>query len=161
MKKLTICIIMILFIIIICRNAYAANTNYATSDRYIINEDYRYIYQIDSNTPVTNFYSNIVVHSSISNHIYDTSGNKKADSQTLATGDLLMFKNREKYTISVSKDLNGDGNVSISDMALLQSKVLNPLLEMSIESFLAADANLDDKITVSDIAFMQNYILNK
>ena len=161
MKKISICIIMMIFIIIICKSVYASNNNYATSNKYLINEDYRYIYQIDSYTPVTNFYSNIVVHSSISNHVYDTSGNKKEDNQNLATGDLLMFKNREKYTISVSKDLNGDGNVSISDMALLQSKVLNPLLDMSIESFLAADANLDDKITISDMAFMQNYILNK
>ena len=59
------------------------------------------------------------------------------------------------------QDLNCDGKVTISDLAKLQRRILNPYEEISTESFLAGDSNFDDRLTVSDLASMQRYILNK
>lgn len=160
MKKLISILFVLLLVLASSKEVIASSNNYATSNMYLINEENRYIYKIDSYTTVLNFFSNLTVKSSLTYHVYDKNGNKKADNQELFTGDLLMFKNREQYIISVSKDLNGDGKVTITDLAILQKQILNPLTDISTESFLAADSNLDDLLTVKDLASLQRYILN-
>ena len=103
MKKVISVIIIMMFILFICKEIYATSSNYATSSKYKINEENRYIYTVDASTPVLGFFSNLTVNSSLTYHVYDKDGNKKADDQKLVTGDLLMFKNREQYVISVTR----------------------------------------------------------
>ncbi len=160
MKKIISIVLILLLLAVFSKSVIAASNNYATSSTYEINEENRFIYKVDAYTPVLNFYSNLTVNSSLTYHVYDKDGYKKEDTQDVVTGDLLMFKNREQYKISVSKDLNGDGKVTIKDLAILQRQLLNPTNEISIEAFLAADTNLDDLLTIKDLASLQRYILN-
>ena len=159
--KKTIAVLTIILLLLTSKISFASSSNYATSNVYLVNEEYRYIYNVDVDTSVINFFSNLSINTLLSFHVYDKDGNKKADGQRLATGDLFMFKNREQYKISVSKDLSGDGYVTIRDLARLQRQILEPNEEISIEAFLAGDTNNDDTLTIRDLAALQRYILNK
>ena len=53
-------------------------------------------------------------------------------------------------------DINGDGNINISDVATL----INYLLEGESDRIEFADVNLDGSVNISDVASLINRLLN-
>ena len=63
-----------------------------------------------------------------------------------------------KFSIVLYGDVNGDGKISIVDLAQVQKH----LLEISKHSghfFTAADVNKDNKISILDLARIQKHLL--
>lgn len=63
------------------------------------------------------------------------------------------------YTLTaiVTGDLNGDGNVTITDMLMLKSAILGESLSDTAAA--AADLNFDGKITITDFLKSKSYLL--
>lgn len=60
-------------------------------------------------------------------------------------------------TVIVTGDLNGDGNVTITDMLMIKSAVLGEPLSDTAAA--AADINYDGKITITDFLKAKSYLL--
>lgn len=83
---------------------------------------------------------------------------------TVGTGSKVQVKQGDDiiktYSIEVYGDTNGDGKVSIIDLALIQQHILrvNSLSGIYLE---AADTNRGkDGVSILDLAFVQRHILN-
>ena len=61
---------------------------------------------------------------------------------------------------TVKGDINGDGNVTVSDMATIRLHLLGKYI-LSGNPFSAADINGDGKVTVSDMATVRLHLLGK
>ena len=76
-------------------------------------------------------------------------GDLTADTEFLATGTVLTSeKAGQQLTLVLSGDLNGDGDVTISDMLMVKSYILGA--ELTEQATLAGDVNDDGDVTVSD-----------
>ena len=62
-------------------------------------------------------------------------------------------------TAIVTGDLNGDGNVTITDMLMLKNKVLGQALEPAAET--AGDINYDGNVTITDFLRIKSVMLDK
>lgn len=91
--------------------------------------------------------------------------NGAAYSGTVGTGMTLIVYKSDK-TVYYSKniliygDINGDGKVTITDLAKAQKQILR-LESLTGNYFTAADVNKDGKISILDLAKIQNHILGK
>lgn len=77
------------------------------------------------------------------------------------TGSEFVIYNgtkKERYTLIVEGDVDGDSAVDVLD-AYQVSLVVNGHTELTDEYFLAADTNLDQEITVEDYAQVVNLVL--
>ena len=89
--------------------------------------------------------------------------NTQKTSGVVATGDKVSVYNNEgtlKYTYSIViyGDTNGDGKISIIDLARVQKHLLE-LNKLSSSYSLAADVNRDGKISILDLARVQKHLL--
>ena len=82
-----------------------------------------------------------------------------APSDTGAPAMLRSAPETRIYTLTVivTGDLNGDGNVTITDMLMLKSAVLGETLSNTASA--AADLNFDNKITITDFLKAKSYLL--
>lgn len=62
-------------------------------------------------------------------------------------------------TLIVTGDLNGDGNVTITDMLMLKNKILGQNLEAPAEA--AGDINYDGNVTITDFLRIKSVLLGK
>ena len=90
-----------------------------------------------------------------SNHTFPKS------SGSIASGDVIIIKNGGQtgtFTVMVKGDTNGDGKISISDLAMIKAKLLgnNNLNGVYLS---AADINKDGKISISDLAMVKAHLL--
>ena len=83
----------------------------------------------------------------------------EASSDTGAAAMLRTAPETRIYTLTVivTGDLNGDGNVTITDMLMLKSAVLGESLSNTASA--AADLNFDGKITITDFLKAKSYLL--
>ena len=85
------------------------------------------------------------------------------DTETTSdTGAAAMLRSTPEtriytLTVIVTGDLNGDGNVTITDMLMLKSAVLGETLSNTASA--AADLNFDNKITITDFLKVKSYLL--
>jgi len=89
-----------------------------------------------------------------SNGIKKTSGN-------LATGDIVTITGtleNKSFAISVTGDVNGDGNISVLDLLRCQKHILKTISLGGAQNF-ASDTNFDGKINVLDMLKIQKHIL--
>ena len=84
-----------------------------------------------------------------------------AEQDLVTTNSTLLLDGEFRYTIIVKGDLNGDGKVTISDLAMVQRIILKPETELSETYFEAGDLDNNEKMTISDLARIQRYILTK
>ena len=126
-----------------------------TSD-YLIHGNY--VKNIKGNTSLSDFMNNspIKLEYSIKRKGKDLNKNEK-----VATGDILEVKNtKQKYTVIVAGDINGDGEVRAKDLTMLRSSILGKTKLNEIQT-LAADTNVDGKaIGAKDLVRMRILILN-
>lgn len=80
-----------------------------------------------------------------------------ASDETLATGTVITFPDERVMTAIVAGDLNGDGEVTITDMLMVKSTVLgNEVLETAAA---AADLNFDGQVSITDFLKMKSCLL--
>lgn len=115
-----------------------------------------YIYKIKNGTKISELKENITSNNEIKVML---EGNIVADTEILKTGMTLSSGNSE-YKIVVAGDIDGNGNITVNDLALLRQFVLNTKTPTEIQK-IAANLDYNDKISINDLALMRNIILNK
>ena len=118
-------------------------------------QDEIYIYKIKPNTKRIDFENYIESNIDYSILENETEVEKEA---LIKTGQKIKAGNIE-YLLIVSGDLNKDGIVSVSDLALIQRKILREEYELDDVMKKAADINDDDIISISDLASVKRFIL--
>lgn len=85
-------------------------------------------------------------------------GDLTASSEILATGTVLSSAAAgRELTLVLTGDLNGDGDVSISDMLMVKSYILGS--ELTELATAAGDVNYDGDVSISDFLSIKAYIL--
>ena len=91
--------------------------------------------------------------------------NSKGESKigNVATGDILVILHTDgsvfkSFTIIVKGDINGDGKISLIDLARVQRHILEIELQAGVY-FNAADVSGDGKISLLDLAKVQRHLL--
>ena len=92
--------------------------------------------------------------------IVDKDGKTLTDDDKLKTGDRVQFGSGEYYIIVIKGDINGDGDVTLVDLARLKMHLIEVRGKMLQGEYLkAADINNDGKVTITDLAIMKNIII--
>lgn len=89
--------------------------------------------------------------------------NKAKTSGTIVTGDkITIVSNNETvtYTVIIYGDNNGDGKITILDLANVQKHLLKKSI-LTGANLKATDTNKDGKITILDLANFQKQLLKK
>lgn len=88
-------------------------------------------------------------------------GSLSAPAGKLATGDRLTYKPAEgspkSLTVIVTADLNGDGNVTITDLLQFKAHLLGGKLDTNAAA--ASDVNYDGKVTLTDFLRIKSNLL--
>ena len=98
-------------------------------------------------------------NSDVSVQIKDKNGNNVSES--ISTGNTITItKNNQTsiYILVVSGDINGDGKISLADLALVKSNLLgrNNFDDTNKQ---AADINKDGKVSLADLALIKSHLL--
>ncbi|MEL7569683.1 MAG: glucosaminidase domain-containing protein [Eubacteriaceae bacterium] len=133
----------------------------AGSDTYGIDYINGIIYNVDSNTDTAAFLNNVVLPDGYTAGIY--SGSTLVDSGIIKTGMMVKMSDgsdNKTYTVAVKGDLNGDGNVSISDLISVRDYILG---QCSLDGAckLSGDLNGDNNVSISDLVSIVDIILGK
>lgn len=86
-----------------------------TSDNLAIIEDELKIKKINLKTLVSDFKKNLVAE--MDYEILDKNGNKLLDTDKIGTGCQVKMQNGKLYTVIVWGDLNGDEELSLTELA--------------------------------------------
>ena len=128
-----------------------------TSNKYVIADEI--ISRVEPQTTIASFKGNVEHQGELV--FKDKEGNIINDENTiLATGMTLQVGTTLNFTISVVQDVNGDGKVSITDLA----QIMTHLVETEIlegARFKAADINGDGKVTITDVAQLQLILVGR
>lgn len=115
---------------------------------------------ITPSTNVSSFMNNIKINNGTAKLV--TSSGSAKTSGTVATGDVLVVSSSSgeafRKTVLIYGDTNGDGMVSIVDLANVQKHLLKVKSPSGIYSK-AFDTNKDGKITIIDLANVQKHLL--
>jgi beta-N-acetylglucosaminidase len=144
--------------ITLVRDNLAASPSGITSQVYTINNTTKYISKIAANTTVATFKEGFA-NGSV--RIY--SGNVEATSGSMKTGMKIEAYDIEGqllavYTAVVTGDVNGDGNVSISDLVQINRHLLG-LQKLAGASLKASDLNNSATITITDLVKINRVLL--
>ena len=129
-----------------------------TSDVYKIQEEV--IHTVPSGTTAAQFCQNI--------HQKDIqllrNGKPLSDQDTVGTGTVVQLLQGAQvvraWVVIVTGDLNGDGAITISDMLLVKSHILNKATLEGVAAQ-AADTNDDKSISITDFIQIKAHILGK
>ncbi|MFV0255807.1 MAG: Ig-like domain-containing protein [Erysipelotrichaceae bacterium] len=135
------------------------NVETLISEVYDINQNNGFISSIKNGTTIKEVDNNIMGPELI---FYDqsqvvTEGKAKTGMQVEAIVDGgVSFK----YTLVVSGDVSGDGNISIGDYVLLRNHLLSTK-EITGAYLAAADLNGSDSISIGDYVLLRNILLGR
>ena len=141
---------------------------YPTPDETIINSSYK----ITNETYITNFTLGSTVQGAIEKFQkankyasinITNSSNKSKTSGSLVTGDkitIISGENTQTYIVIIYGDNNGDGEITILDLANIQKHLLKKTT-LTGNFAKSADTNKDGKITILDLANVQKHLLKK
>lgn len=91
-----------------------------------------------------------------------TSNGKVKDSGEVGTGDILKLtsggKTVKSYSVVILGDVNGDGSISLIDLAKIQKHILGVSV-VSGAMYEAADISKDTKVNILDLAKVQKHLL--
>ena len=116
---------------------------------------------IELGTDSSNIIANIKNQYSLSSvEIKDKNGNVKSSGQ-IATGDQIIISSNNQtviFVVVIKGDINSDGKLSISDLAMIKAKLLGTN-NLNGAYYEAADINRDGKISISDLAMVKAHLL--
>ena len=125
-----------------------------TSSVYVVTTTM--IDQIIPHTNVSTFKENIATE--VGYRIVNTKGEELNNTDIIGTGDQLITDTNKTYSLIVTGDLNGDGNITITDMSMMRKHYLE--IESLYGVYLkSADMDHNDKISLNDVAIMRKNIL--
>ena len=125
-----------------------------TSSVYVITTTM--IDKISPNTDVNTFKNNISTE--VGYTIVNAKGEELQNTQEIGTGYKLITETNKEYTLIVTGDLTGDGNITLIDMSLLRKHYLE-IESLQDEYLKAADMDNNNIISLRDIANMRKTIL--
>ena len=128
-----------------------------SSTEYIIQD--KYIKNINAGTTVKQFREKFPIRGE---YVIRRNGRQVTENNTIATGDELEFNDsKQKYTLIVTGDINKDSEITVKDLTMLQSYILEKT-ELDDVQKLASDTNIDNKeIGVKDLVRMRIMLLNE
>ena len=127
-----------------------------TSSEYQIDIDSNYISKITPETNLTEFKNNISTE--IGYKVVNISGEEIQDSDLIGTGYKLITDTNKEYTLIVTGDLNGDGNVTLVDLSRLKKFYLG-IITLQEDYEKAGDANYDNQVSIVDISIMKKVFI--
>ena len=128
-----------------------------TSDVYTVEETR--VGKIQPETTVEEFKRNIVTNADIV-EIYNKSGQKLEENDTIGTGVVLKLNNIKNYTLIVLGDVDGDSRANFTDILLINKHRLNKV-RLEEPYLTAADVTRDGKADFTDILKINKYRLGK
>jgi len=128
-----------------------------TSNKYVIADEI--ISRVEPQTTIASFKRNVEHQGELV--FKDKEGNTINDENAiLATGMTLQVGTTLNFTISVVQDVNGDGKISITDLAKMMMHLVETE-ELEGVYFKAADINGDGKVTITDVAQLQLILVGR
>ena len=128
-----------------------------TSSKYEIGKDY-IITKVSPETTVNEFKENITTKKEM--ELIDKNGNILTQNDIITTGTKLKLDKNIEYTIIVTGDLNGDGKITVTDLAQLKLHCIEKQT-LTNNALKAADINSDGNVTVTDLAQIKLKLLDK
>lgn len=128
------------------------NDNGIISNVYEINEEDNTITNISPYTYIQLFETNVETNADIK--VLDSHNNEISDGQYIATDMKLILNDDVEYDLSVKGDLNGDGEVTATDL----SKIKQHLIDLRLlDGVYLKSANVDgdNKITITDLSLIR------
>ena len=128
-----------------------------TSTKYNIEEN-KYIARVIPGTTIEEFEKNVTA---TGNMVFSNKeGEKLQNTDILKTGDILTLNGGLQLTIIVTGDLDGNGKITVTDLAKLKLHCIEKKL-LEENELRAADINYDEKITVTDLAQIKLILLEQ
>lgn len=128
-----------------------------SSKIYTIDNNDKIITNIDVKTTVSEFKEKI--KSATDYQVKDKNGNELSESDYIGT-ECKIVTSLGEYTLIVTGDLNGTGDIDLNDLAQAQ-KINLELIESTRTNMLAADLNKNGTIDINDLAKLQKIFLEK
>ena len=131
--------------------------NKFASDKYRIDEENKEISRVLPGTTVAKFMENVTTNQELT--FVDKEGNQLDNNSILTTGAVVKVGNRGEYTIIVTGDVDGDGEITINDLAQMKLHMIGiePLTGANLK---AADVDDDkDEDLINDIAQIKLILL--
>lgn len=118
-----------------------------------------YVTGVEPGTDAAKFLNNFTVENGRI-QLLNASGASK--NGTVATGDILqLYKENtavKSYPVVIYGDVNGDGNISLADLVMVQRQLLKIKI-LDGPHFTAMDTNHDQKCSLADIVTIQRHLL--
>lgn len=87
-------------------------------------------------------------------------GDLTADKQVLGTGAVLTSAAAgQRVSVVITGDVNGDGEISVTDMLMVKSNILGT--ELTGAAAAAGDVNADGSVSISDFVMIKSHLLGK
>ena len=118
-----------------------------TSNIYTIKDSY--ISRIEEETTVAEFKQKVEANMEIT--IVDNKGNKVEDDAIICTGMIVKIGEKLEYTAVVIGDINGDGKISITDIAKIKLHIIEKEI-LTGAGYVAGDINDDARLSITDLA---------
>ena len=160
MKKIKRCnkiILIFITLLTIISISNICNAAEITSDEYKITEieKEKYIIGIYQNTRAETVKNNIKTESTIK--IYNEEGQGITDETIVKTGNKIQIGNNT-YIAIVCGDVNGDGNVSVTDLAKIKAHIIGKEISEGAKG-IATDVDASGKVTSTDILNLKRLIV--
>ena len=130
------------------------------SDKYEVTETK--IEDINDNTSVENFKRNLIVDNSYTVKI-EKNGTELLANDVISTGSITYVYDgdelKSQFVNIVPGDVNGSGNITISDVAKIFSHIMGFSNLDEDYNISAADVNGSNSITISDVSKIYSYIM--
>lgn len=131
-----------------------------TSKKYTITE--KYVERVRPNTTVEQFKANVTLENVTTDPqivFIDQEGKTLAENEIVTTGTIIKVGKTLQYTLSVIGDIDGNGKISINDLAKLQLHLIDKeILEGA--KLKSADVDNDGKVTINDLAQMKLILID-
>lgn len=131
------------------------------SDKLVIDSTNKIIKKINPNTTYGDIMKLIETNGNMT--LIKSDGNQANSSEIVKTGDTIKINTGSEettYTISVLGDLNGDGQITINDVAKLYGYIKNKI-NLDETTMSAGELTDDGSINVSDVAKLYGYVKGK
>lgn len=117
---------------------------------------------LTENMSITSFMNGVVLANGVTLKILDRDMFEIAPSTTLATGQTVEIyigtTLHNSYKILVYGDINGVNGISVDDLALIKTHMLNSSTLANLE-FTAGDVTKDSKISISDLLILKKKLI--
>ena len=127
-----------------------------TSVEYDVNMDSYYIKNIQPETELTTFKK--AIFTEVGYTVFNLSGNQVLDNEMIGTGYKLITDTGKEYVLIVMSDLNGDGEIKLTDLSMIRKHYL-ALETLTDEYEKAADVDNNGNISLNDISLIRKMIL--